>query len=65
MRRDRCVLAGIVLSFGLGTAAAQQPTVPPGQQPPQQRERTRPPAEPAASPSEGAQGKQAQRACRS
>src|SRR5258708_13711780 len=58
MRRDWCVLAGIVLSFGLGTAAAQQPTIPPGQQPPQpQRERTRPPAEPAAPASEGAQGK--------
>ena len=61
MRRDRCVLAGIALSFGLSAAAAQQPTVPPGQQPPQQRERTRPPAEPAASPSEGSQGKQKER----
>ena len=62
MWRDRCVLAGIVLSFSFSAAAAQQPTVPPGQQPPQQRERTRPPAEQAASQAEGGQGKQAQRA---
>src|SRR5277367_2786326 len=61
MRRDWCVLAGIVLSFGLGTAAAQQPTVPAGQQPPQQQQRTRPPAEPSAAQGEGAQGKQAAR----
>jgi carboxypeptidase C (cathepsin A) len=62
MRRDWCVLAGIILSFGLVTAAAQQPTVPPAQQPPQQqRERTRPPGEQAAPQSEGAQGKQGQR----
>jgi carboxypeptidase C (cathepsin A) len=62
MRRNWCVLAGINLSFGLATAAAQQPTVPPAQQPPQQqRERTRPPGEQAAPQSEGAQGKQAQR----
>jgi len=61
MRRDWCVLAGIVLSFGLGTEASQQPTVPAGQQPPQQQQRTRPPAEPAAAQGEGAQGKQAPR----
>src|SRR5580700_5269487 len=61
MGRNWCVLAGIILSFGLA-AAAQQPTVPAGQQPPQQqRERTRPPGEPAASQSEGAPGKPAQR----
>ena len=60
MRRDWCVLAGIVLSLGLGTAAARQPTVPAGQQPPQQQQRTRPPAEQAAQ-GEGAQGKQAPR----
>ena len=60
MRRDWCVLAGIILSFGLSTAAAQQPTVPAGQQPPQQQQRTRPPAEQAAQ-GEGAQGKQAPR----
>jgi carboxypeptidase C (cathepsin A) len=63
MRRDWCVLAGIVSFFGLGTAAAQQPTIPPGQQPPQQqRERTRPPAEQGTPASEGAQGKQKERA---
>ncbi len=61
MRRDWCVLAGIVLSFGLGTASAQQPTVPAGQQPPQQQQRTRPPAETSAAQGEGAQGKQAPR----
>src|SRR5579862_8496705 len=59
MRRDWCVLAGICLSFGLGTAAAaQQQTVPPGQQPPQQQQRTRPPAEQGTPGSEGAQGAQ-------
>jgi len=62
MSRDRCVLRGIVFSCALATASAQQPTVPPGQQPPQQqRERTRPAGEPAAPQSEGAQGKQVQR----
>jgi carboxypeptidase C (cathepsin A) len=60
MRRDWCVLTGIVMSFGLA-AAAQQPTVPAGQQPPQQQQRTRPPAEQAAAQGEGAQGKQAPR----
>src|SRR5579864_7402259 len=56
MRRDWCVLAGIVLFLGLTTEAAQQPTIPPGQQPPQ-RQRTRPPAEQAAPATEAAQGK--------
>lgn len=60
MRRDLCVLTGIVLSCGLATAtaAAQQPTVPPGQQPPQMRGRTRPAVEQTAAQGEGAQGKQ-------
>jgi len=62
MRRDWCVLAGITLSFGLATAMAQQPTVPPGQQTPQQqRERARPPAEQAAPAGEGSQGKPKER----
>ena len=60
MWRDRCVFAGIAILFGLGTAAAQQQTVPPGQRPPQMSERTRPPAEQSASPSEGAHEKQTQ-----
>ena len=60
MWRNRCVLTGIAILFGLGTAAAQQQTVPPGQQPPQRRERTRLPAEQAAPQSEGAHEKQAQ-----
>ncbi|HET7258734.1 MAG TPA: hypothetical protein VFI75_03370, partial [Candidatus Acidoferrum sp.] len=58
MRRDWCVLIGIILSCGLATAAAQQPTVPPGQQPPQMRGRTRPAVEQTAAQGEGAQGKQ-------
>ena len=57
MRRDWCVLAGIVFLAGMGTVAAQQPTVPSGQQPPQQQQRTRPPAEQAAAQGEGAQSK--------
>ena len=62
MRRDWCVLAGICLSFGLSAVAAQTPTVPSGQQPPQQqRERTRPPAEQTAASGEGTQGKQEKR----
>src|SRR5579872_5779309 len=56
MRREWCVLAGIALFFGLARAEAQQPTIPPGQQPPQQH-RTRPPAEQTAPASEGAQSK--------
>ncbi|MGC1483578.1 MAG: hypothetical protein WA789_07295 [Candidatus Acidiferrum sp.] len=60
MWRDRCVLAGIAILFGLGTAAAQQQTIPPGQQPPQRRERTRLPAEQAPPQNEGAHDKQAQ-----
>jgi len=60
MWRNRCVLAAIVMLFGLGTAAAQQQTIPEGQRPPQMRERTRPPAEQAAPQAEGAHDKQAQ-----
>ncbi|MGB8660564.1 MAG: hypothetical protein WCD34_09100, partial [Candidatus Acidiferrum sp.] len=62
MWRDRCVLTGIAILFGIGTAAAQQQTIPQGQQPPQMRARTRLPAEQAASQNESAQGKQAQHA---
>jgi carboxypeptidase C (cathepsin A) len=62
MRRDWCVLAGVYLTFGVSTAVGQQPTVPPGQQPPQQqRERARPPAEQTATAIEGTQGKQEKR----
>lgn len=59
MWRNSCVLAGMVMMLGWGTAAAQQETIPPGQRPPQMRERNRPPAEPAAAQSEGAREKQA------
>ena len=61
MWRNRCVLAGIAMLFGLGTAAAQQQTIPPGQQPPQMRGRARQPVEQAAAQNEGAHDKQAQR----
>ena len=61
MTRGWCVLVGLVVSLGFGVATAQQPTVPPGQQPPQTRERTRPPAEPSASQTEGAQNRQERR----
>src|SRR5271156_3767766 len=60
MRRDRFVLAGFVLFFGLSTAAAQQPTVPSGQQPPPQPQRTRLPADTTTAAGEGTQSKQAQ-----
>ncbi|MGH9740920.1 MAG: S10 family peptidase, partial [Candidatus Acidiferrum sp.] len=60
MWRNRCVLAGITILFGFGTAAAQQETIPPGQRPPQMRERTRPPAEQTESRHEGGNEKQAQ-----
>jgi carboxypeptidase C (cathepsin A) len=43
-----------------GESPSQQMTIPPGQQPPQQRQRAQRPPEQAASPAEGAQGKQAQ-----
>ncbi|HEX8838638.1 MAG TPA: hypothetical protein VF748_16975 [Candidatus Acidoferrum sp.] len=74
MRRELCVLAGV---FVLAAAPAamgqsdpqrpaespsQQMTIPSGQQPPQQRQRTQRPAEPpAAAQAEGAPGKQTQR----
>jgi carboxypeptidase C (cathepsin A) len=61
MRRDWCILAGLVFSFGSGAASAQQPTIPPGQQPPQMAQRTRPPAEAQASQAEGAQNRQEKR----
>jgi len=61
MKKEWCVFAGMLLLSGVGTVAAQQPTIPPGQQPPQMRERTRPPAEQAASQREGSQERQAQR----
>ncbi|HTQ59635.1 MAG TPA: hypothetical protein VMI32_05405 [Candidatus Solibacter sp.] len=61
MWRDRCVLAGIAILAGLGTAAAQQPTIPPGQRPPQRRERTRLPEEQAPPQNEGAREKQSPR----
>ncbi len=60
MWRNRCVLTGVAMLFGLGTAAAQQQTIPPGQQPPQMRGRTRQPAEQATAQNEGAHDKQAQ-----
>src|SRR5277367_769807 len=60
MRRDRFVLAGFVLFFGFSTAAAQQPTVPSGQQPPPQPQRTRLPADTTTAAGEGTQSKQAQ-----
>ncbi len=47
--------------FGLGTAAAQQETIPAGQRPPQMRERTSPPAEQAEAHPEGAHDKQTPR----
>jgi carboxypeptidase C (cathepsin A) len=73
MRKDTCVLVGI---FALLVAPAamsqsdpqrppesssQQVTVPLAQRPPQQRERSPRPPEPAGSQPEGAQGKQGQR----
>ena len=63
MRREWCVLAGIVLWVVCGAAAtAQQPTIPPGQQPPpQMRERARPSSEPQASQSEAGQNRQERR----
>ena len=62
MWRHRCVFAGIALLFGLGTAAAQEPTVPPGQRPPQRRDLTRLPAEQTESRNEGGHEKQTQHA---
>src|SRR5437763_9080404 len=74
MRRDACVLVGICMLFAApvavgqsdpqrpGESPTQQITVPPAQQPPQQRQRTqRPPEQPSPAQAEGAQGKQPQR----
>src|SRR5689334_24559302 len=66
MRRDLLVLLGICALLAAPTAVGQsdpQPmTVPPAQQPPQQRQRTqRPPEQPSPAQAEGAQGKQTQR----
>src|SRR5437763_10125117 len=73
MRRGNlCVLAGILVALVapavMGQSDPQRPTespsqqmtVPPAQQPPQQRQRTQRPPEQPAAPQEGAQGKQAQ-----
>ena len=61
MRKHWCLLAGMIFSLGLGTAAAQQTTIPPGQRPPQMRQRTRPPAETPAASAEAAQNRQEKR----
>ena len=75
MRRGNlCVLAGILVALVapevMGQSDPQRPTespsqqitVPPAQQPPQQRQRTqRPPEQPSPAQAEGAQGKQPQR----
>src|SRR5499427_10021131 len=74
MRRDLCVLAGVLALAAVPAAMgqsdpqrpaespAQQMTIPPGQQPPQQRQRTqRPPEQPSAAQAEGAPGRQAQK----
>src|SRR5438874_7009837 len=75
MRRGNlCVLAGILVALVapevMGQSDPQHPTespsqqitVPPAQQPPQQRQRTqRPPEQPSPAQAEGAQGKQPQR----
>ena len=74
MRKDRCVLGGIAVLLAACTAMAQsdpqrpgpgggqtpQVTVPQAQQPPQQRQRSQPPAEPQPQ-IEGDKGKQGQR----
>jgi len=73
MRRDPCVFVGILVLLAAPAAMSQgdpqrpaespsqQMTIPPGQQPPQMSQRTQRPPEQAAAPTEGAQGKQAQR----
>src|SRR5215469_17771518 len=72
MRRNLCVLAGVLVLVAVpavmgqsdpqrpAESPSQQMTVPPGQQPPQQRQRTQRPPEQPASQAEGAQGRQAQ-----
>ncbi len=73
MRRDPCVLVGILLLLAApasrsqsdpqrpAESQSQQMTIPPGQQPPQMTQRTQRPPEQAASQPEGTQGKQGQR----
>ncbi|HEX8766575.1 MAG TPA: hypothetical protein VF740_15505, partial [Candidatus Acidoferrum sp.] len=74
MRRELCVLAGIFALVAVPAAMgqsdpqrptespSQQVTVPPAQQPPQQRQRTqRPPEQPSPAQAEGVQAKQTQR----
>src|SRR5437764_10426930 len=74
MRRNVCALVGVCALLVAPAARSQsdpqrptespsqQITVPPAQQPPQQRQRTqRPPEQPSPAQAEGAQGKQPQR----
>ena len=72
MRRNVCALVGVCALLVApaarsqsdpqrpGESPSQQMTVPPAQQPPQQRQRTERPPEPTPTPPENAQGKQAQ-----
>jgi carboxypeptidase C (cathepsin A) len=62
MMKHACALAALGLFVGLGGAAGQQQTVPPGQQPPQmQQPRPRLPEQQLGAPSENRQGAQAQK----
>jgi len=73
MKRDACVLVGILVLLAapgaMGQSDPQRPpespsqqmTIPPGQQPPQMMQRTQRPPEQAATPSEGTQARQAQK----
>ena len=73
MRKNTCVLLGVIALLAVPAArsqedpqrppesAAQQMTIPPGQQPPQMQQRTQRPPEQPASQAEGAQGRQAQK----